>query len=506
MSGNQPPTPSTDKAIESREESARNLIKNSGAFIAGDAVGKLLSFLFSVYVIRQLGSSQYGLYTTALAYAGLFSIMADLGMTQFATREIARGRKTADGLFWNLIVIRFILSTFAIIIITASAAYLANYNKTMVMGIFIACMGFYFHALYGPISIILRANERIEYLSLLTTIGRVFTLGLGTYILLNNHSFYILIVSSYIWIPITFFLGFYFIRKLDLATFKPNLSPQTWYSLLKHSLPFAMITFTLLAARDLDTILLSLWKTEEEVGLYKAAYNLIFKLMFIRSAIIVSLTPQMSRHYGVSKERVTSTFNFFFKFLWTFSVPIAIGGMLLAEPIIDLLYTDEYAKSAIAFAILIWSVPLLNLSSLCGAVTTATDKEKEAVRVYGAAALLNLITNLMTIPYWGYIGAAVSTIFTEFVTLFFFYSILHKDFPLRNLNNLIFKPLLASILMGIVVFFLQNWFLIGTVIVGMVVYVVALLLFKPFSPNELKIINSLLVEPIRRKLGLGKVS
>ncbi len=494
------------KNLETTEEAARSLIKNSTAFLIGDTITKILSFIFNVYVVRQLGGERFGFYSTALAYTGIFSIIGDLGMTQYAIREIARGRQKIDNMFWDLVAIRLILSVVATIFTTASAAFVAGYDNSMVLGIFIACIGFFFHAFFGPIEIILRGHERIDYLSVLNTLTQASFILAGTVVLLSGYTFHSLIVASYIGVPFLTLLGVYFVKRLNLATLKIQINPQTWLPILKHSLPFALITFTLMAAQDLDTVLLSLWRSPEEVGWYKAAYNLIFKLLFIRNAIMPALMPQMSRYYGTSKERVGQTFNFAFKFLWAISLPIAIGTSIMAKPLTIFLYTEEFSQSAIALAILIWSVPLLNLSSLCGGMTTATDKENKAVRVYTLAAILNLTTNLIAIPIWGYVGSAVATVLTETITLVFFYRILHDEFPLKDLRNSLLKPLIAGGIMGGVVMMLQNLPLAIVVAIGMIVYTVILLALKPFTSGEQKIFGNLLLTMRNRISGKPNVS
>jgi len=506
-SEDQPTEPSAEShskpALESHEASALIAIKNSTAFLVGDMVIKILGFLFNIYVVRQLGDELLGMYATALSYAGIFSILGDLGMTQYASREIARGRRKVDDLFWDLVVIRLILAIFATAFIVSSAIFLVGYDTNMVIGIFLACIGFFFHAFFGPVLIILTGNERLEYLSILNTLIQLFFVTCGTLVLLFGYTFHILIIATYIGVPVAALIGMAFIRQLKLGQLNFQLHLKSWPAILKSSLPFGIITFTLLAAKDLDTVLLSILRSSEEVGWYRAAYDLTFKLLFIRSAILRPLFPQMARHYGTSQERVGQSFNFAFKLLWTLTLPIAIGTTILAEPIIDLLYGGKYPNSAIILAIIIWSFPLLSLSSLCGTVSTASDKEKKAVRVYTIAALLNLGSNIIAIPLWGYIGAAASTILTEAVTLIFFYRLVHTEFPLKNYKNVLFKPILAGIIMGIVVILMQDLLIIIPILVGAIVYGGVILALKPFSSGELKIINNVRLS-LQQKVGLGR--
>ncbi len=496
------PALSMEPVLESGQDAANILLRNSSFFLGADTIIKILSFIFNVYVVRQLGDERFGFYSAALAYAGIFSIIGDLGMTQYATREIARGRHKADDLFWNLVILRLILAVVATTLITLSAYYVAGYNLQMVFGIFLVCIGFFFYAFTGPVEIVLSGKERIDYISIMTIIGQLGFVVVGTLVLVSGISFHGLIVATYIAVPVATLFGIRYIKRLNLATLKFKITPGIWASILKHSLPFALITFTLVAATDLDTVLLSLWRSPHEVGWYKAAYNLVFKLLFIRGALLTTLTPQMSRYYGVSSDRVRKTFNASFKILWMFSLPIALATSVLARPIIAFLYTDEFVNSATVLAILIWALPLLNLSSLCGSVTTATDKEKKAAQVYTIAAIINLTTNLIAIPIYGYIGAAVATVITEAVALTLFYSVLHTEFPLTDLANTLIKPAIAAGVMAIAVFVFIHLPLFVLIVIGATVYGAVLLALKPFNELEIKILWSIFAT-VRSKLKWG---
>src|SRR5262245_12632052 len=208
------PTPvPTEPILESSHQAAKTLIRNSTFYLGADFFVKLLSFIFNVYVVRQLGDARFGFYTAALAYAGIFSIIGDLGMTQYAIREIARGRRTADDLFWNLVIIRLILSLIAIVMIVSSAYYLTDYPPAMVAGIFLVCIGFFFHAFLGPVSIILSGNERIDSTAVLGTLIQIVFVVAGTWILVGGYNFYSLIIASYLGVPIAATLGFLYVRQ-----------------------------------------------------------------------------------------------------------------------------------------------------------------------------------------------------------------------------------------------------------------------------------------------------
>ena len=491
--------------MESAQSAAKGLIKNTVFYLSSDAIITILSFIFNVYVVRTLGDERFGSYNIALSYAGIFSIIGDLGMTQYATREIARGRRKADELFWNIVIIRLILSLIATLFIVTSAYLIAGYSQTMIWGIFLVCLSYFLHAFFGPVVVILTGHERLDYGATLNTIVQMCFVTIGTLVLVAGLSFHALIIASYVGLPIATYIGYRYIKRLNLAAFdlKGRIQPGEWLSLIKYSIPFGVITFSIMATKDLDTVLLSLWATPEEVGWYKAAYNLSLRFLLVKTALIAALTPQMSRHFGFSKERVAQSFNISFKFLWATTLPLAIGISFVARPLILFLYTEEYAPSALVLAILMWSIPVLSLSSLCGGVTTATDKERQAVGVYILAALLNLGSNLVAIPIWGYLGATITTVITEVAALAMFYLVLHKDFPLKDVKNSIFKPIIAGVIMAIVLLLMTGYHMVFLALIGVATYSITLLLLNPFNETEKSIILGVWLL-IRQRLSMSK--
>lgn len=501
--------PASHPGLESSQSAAATLMRNTLYFLASSTAVSILSFIFNVFVVRRLGDERYGLYNTALAYASIFSIIGDLGMTQYVTREIARGRKTADEMFWNVVCVRLILSLVATAFITLSATFAAQYEPTMIWGIFLVCLSYFMFAFFGPMQVVLTAHERVDYSSTLNTVNQLFFVVVGTLVLITGISFHGLIVASYIGLPISTYIGIRYIRRLKLAQIKFHITPREWLPMLRHSLPFAVITFTIMAATDLDTVILSLNRPPDEVGWYKAAYNLTQRFLFIPMAVVTPLTPQMSRHFGLSKERVHQTFNSVIKFMAAASIPIGVGISVLARPIVLFLYDEPYLPSVPVLAILIWTIPLLSLSWICGSLTTASDKEKKAAWVYFGAFLLNLGTNLYAIPRYGYLGAAITTVATEAAALIMFYMVLHADFPITDVKNSLLKPVLAGLLMGVVIFLLKEWNLFVIVPLGAVVYITALLLLRPFNTQEWVIIKGFqerLVGRVRRLSGMARQS
>ena len=77
---------------------ALTVFRNSAIGLAAQLIIKVLSFAFSILIIRNLGASAFGQYSAVLAFGITFSILSDLGLSPYAVREIARLRDQPDGI------------------------------------------------------------------------------------------------------------------------------------------------------------------------------------------------------------------------------------------------------------------------------------------------------------------------------------------------------------------------------------------------------------------------
>jgi O-antigen/teichoic acid export membrane protein len=433
-----------------QREPGHIILKNTAFVTLGNVVLKVLTFLFNVYVVRKLGDDRFGQYSIVLAFVGLFQIFFELGMTQYVMREIAQDRSKTQYLFWNLVTLRLLLAALGIVGITLGAV-VVGYSAELVWGIFIYTCSFLLFAFLVPLTTVLTAYERLDYVTVLSILGRLVFIVLGAVFLFSGWGFISLIVAGFIGTPLEIGLAVWAIRRHRMATLSVHIDPRTWPRLIRASLPFGIISLTLTIAFSIDTVMLSMYQPERVVGWYNVAYNLVFSLMFFFSGFKEAIVPSLSRTYVNDPARVESWYHRSVKYIMLSSLPIAVGGMLVAFPLIRLLYTDEFLPSALALQILIWDVPVLMFTSFCGNMTTVISEERAAARIYTINAVANVILNLYAIPRFGLVGAALVTVVTDMIGALQFHFLLRRKLHLPDMRWVLIRVLIASALMGIVV-------------------------------------------------------
>ena len=450
-------------------ELGRTIFKNTLFVTLGSTALKVIHFVFGVFVVRSLGDSRFGQYSIVIAFAGLFQILAELGMSQYVMREIARDRSKTRMLMWNLATVRFLLALVAIVAITIAGGAV-GYSPEIVLGIFLYTCTFLLAAFYAPLEMVLTANERLDFVTGLSVLGQIVFVTLGAFFLISGLSYIWLIVASLLSFLPQIALGVYLVRRQHNSDLSFQIDPRFWPKLVRAGLPFGIITLTLTLAFSIDTVMLSMFYPDHVVGWYNTAYGLIFSLLFFFRGFKEAIVPSLSRAYVSNPAQVDRWYHRSVKFILLSSLPIAVGGMLVAFPLIRFLYTDEFLVSGLALQILIWDVPFLMFNGFCGNMTTIVGDEHAAARIYTINALANIILNLYAIPRFGLIGASLVTVVTDVIGTVQFHFLLRRKLHLPNMTSVLVRVLVASTLMGVAVSLaghLQLFILIG---LGAVVY------------------------------------
>lgn len=459
--------------------------------MGGNFALKLINFLFSVYVVRQLGDERFGQYSIVLSFVGLFQIFAELGMSQYVMREIARNRERTQSLILNLIGARMLLGLTAIGMIPL-AAQLYGYSNELVLGVLLYTCTFLLSAIQAPLLTLVTANERFDLASGMNVIGQLTFVILGSIFLLSGFSFLSLIIASLISIIPQIILGLW--GTIRNGYLKPPLAftPRTWPALMRAGLTFGMISLTLQIAFGIDTVMLSKFVPPEEVGWYNVAYNLIFSIMFLSKSFREAMVPSLSRVYISEPEEVQRWYYRMVKAVVMLSLPIAVGGMVIASPLILLLYKAEFTPSILALRILVWDVPFLMFNSFNGSLMTVIGSEREAAKIYFINAIANIVLNLLFIPLYGYIAAAVITVVTDLIGSLQFHQALRHKLKLPSIRLIIFKVGLAVAIMGFGVWMVRGLHLVFLIAIGVVLYGIMILLVRVLDEVEWNLIRKVL--------------
>ena len=469
---------------------ARRIAKNTVSLITAEVVSKALMFFFVVYIARILGDSEFGKISFAIAYTGIFSIIVNLGLDALFVREVSRDKDSAAKYFGGFLWIRAIAACLTFLLIVVSINMMGYPADTKIV---VYIMGAYviINSIIALYKSVFQSFEHMEYQGFLKVLDRVILVPLGLILLYFGYGIIHVsgayLVTGIITLAAGTILSFKRFVKPDLA-WNPSFMKES----ITTALPFIMTAVFALLYFNIDIVMLSIMKTDAVVGWYNAAYQIIAALLFIPGMFMSALYPVMSTYYKTSKETLILVYEKAYKYLVIAALPFGVGSMILADKFILLIYGEAFAQSANALKYLIWSGALLFPNYMFFGMLLAINKEKIRLWISAGAAGFNIILNFFLIPGLGHIGAAISTVITQFVMLILSYVYISRCLAKIDLVGLSVKPVVSALVMGLVVYSLREVNIALVVSAGAVVYGLSLLLLKTFTKDDRIIVDRIL--------------
>lgn len=470
----------------------QRISKNISILFVSQILTYIFSFFTLAYTARFFGVAGYGTLSFALAFTQIFSVLMDLGLNTFTIREVARKKSLAKDYIANISLIKIILGTITFFLIIIMAHILGYNLQTIEIVAFIALYTIFF-AFSQLFYAVFQANEKMEYPSLGNIISSILLL-IGVFAAI--HYGLNICQFSQIYAFTGAIILIYAVLTYSWRFNLPKIKFEwiVWKHLIKEAWPFAITGISINLYLYIDSIILSLFQGQEAVGFYNAAYRFILVLLFIPIIFNNALFPLMSRYFISSKESLNFTFDKLFKIMILIGFPIAIGVVIIGNKLILLIYGAQYLGALIPMQILIWSTLLIFARSPFERLLESSNKQLSVTKIFILGAIFNTILNIIFIPHFSYVGAAIITVLTDILVfgLLFFAVKKSKDIIIsKNTKISLIKILIASLMMGLVIDYLKflNVFLL--ISIGIIVYLVILSIMKIFDNNEISMIKSI---------------
>lgn len=462
---------------------AQRIIKNMGFMGVSQIVITFLGFILTIYLARYLGEAGFGEYNFALYFTALFIPLADLGISQFMIRELAREEGKFDKFIVNALLIKIPLAILTLIIIIL-VINLMGYptevkNLVLLFGIYMI-----FSSFVLTFRSIFQAFEKLEYTSILIIIEKALLIplillfiSLGMYLIGVSYAYIISIIF-------TFLIGAYLLMS-RIKKPKIEFDFEIWKLFLRKALPFGLNSLFTVSFIRVDTVILSYLQNDVAVGIYNAAYAPMLALTSAFANIVVySVYPIMSRYFISSRESLKKSTVLTCKYMVIFCFPIAVICFVIPGKFVNLFYGSQYSQAIVAFQILALFIPLRLVSSITGTLLTSINRQDMRSLGYLIGLLINIVINILIIPSLSYVGASIATVLSEVVVYILFIYMIHRYYGSLNLHKNFLKPFIASLIMGTILFFISGLNIFVLVILGFIIYFVLLIILKTFTDED----------------------
>jgi O-antigen/teichoic acid export membrane protein len=240
-----------------------------------------------------------------------------------------------------------------------------------------------------------------------------------------------------------FLLIFYYkyIESHTIFEWKPRF--KVMKSLLKDSWPLILSGIAIMIYMRIDQIMIGSMLSDQAVGIYSAAVKLSETWYFLPMIITASVFPAILNARKKSKELYLKRIQTLYDAFTWFTISVALVVTLLSPFIINLLYGSAFAEAATVLSIHIWAGVFVFWGVASSQYLVAENLTKISFYRTLAGGIINIILNIVLIPIYGIIGAAVATVISygsPVIFLLFFSktrSILRQIFKSFNIIRVI---------------------------------------------------------------------
>lgn len=384
---------------------------NISVLVGADVVAKLLPLLTFPFITRVLGPEMYGKYGFAMGVAGFFMLLASPGFTTFGIRAVAQRPGEEKRLASKITGLRLLFSFVAFLALGGYTLAWAPQDTEARLLILVASLVIIPNAV--NLDWLLTGASKIVPVAVSNIISQLVYTAAVFLLLWSAKMAWVVPIAAFAGAVVGLLISYYYVwRRFGLAW--PSASVRDFREIVPPSLLLGFASLMSMTYDKIDAIILGYFRPMEEVGVYTATYRLMWMVMSFLPILSTVFFPLIAKAVGKDPKVGKQESELYLKFLFLAALPLIAGGILLAEPLATFVIGKEYAGSGLLFSLLLPNVLLGGLAIYyAGMRLVALNRNREYVIAVSAGALLNVGLNLIVIPVWGSIGAALTTCLSQ---------------------------------------------------------------------------------------------
>lgn len=395
--------------ISLRRRVFQNSVLNLLASISQRA-GQALVFIL---IARFLSDQEAGAYNLANSYTSILLAFSLWGLDQILIREVAKREETASRYLSGFLLLRLALSLLLWAVL-ALIMPLLPYNaqsKQLILIMALSIVPTSIANLYQSVWIAFEDVRAISaimlFFSLLRVAGGAILLFLGQPILWIGVLFFAVSLAELaanVWLTYGARLG----RLVTFGGWRPD--PRFWVESLRTATPLIIVSLVLIVEYQFDVVILSFFRPEAQVGVYSKASMLLTLLLFLTRSYQLAIFPVISRAYENSRESLQRVYGRSLTFLVGGAVVIVALVMVLAEPVMQLLYGPGNEQAAAIWRILVWAFLISAFNVPNSRIIIAANRQKVIAYFAIMSMTGNVLLSLWLVPRFGGMGSAVARV------------------------------------------------------------------------------------------------
>lgn len=460
----------------------KNIFWNS-VRVGSNLVFPLVTF---PYVSRVLGPETIGLFNYVTAIAAYFTLFASLGFPIYGVREIANVKDDPKQfeIIVNAIFTANTIATFLIYIVYSFVSLLIggeNLVLYFILGLSVLMSCISFDWFYQGI-------EDFKYITVRSLIIKAISIA-GLFVFVHDKSD----LLTYAALSIIGTCGNNILNLIRINKYvKLRFSLDDCWKHTRGASILFLGTIVVSLYTNLNSIMVGALGTMEAVGFFTTGNKVVSLVMTIITAVTSTIIPRMSYLMGNGKEEEAvllqkKTINI----LNYTTLPMMVGLVILAKPIILAFSGEEFLPAVIVLQILSFLLVVVPWSSFLGLqILYPVRKEKYGNYAVMTGTMVNLILNFFLIPEFAYVGVAISIVCAETAIALIHYIFAMKYMTLKIRDFIPVKSIISTLIMALVLYLCTIYsdrpiYVVLWGMVGLLVYTTTLLLIRDKFIDEI---------------------
>lgn len=387
----------------------RGIIENTGWLFALRALRLAFALFVGIWLARYLGPSRFGHFNYALAFVALFGPLARLGLESIVVRDIVRFPESRGEILGTTFTLR-LAAGFACFALAVAVVHFARPGDALTRSLVsIISIGMVFQA-FDNIDVWFQSQVQSKY--------AVYAKGVA--LALANLAKMLLILAeaplvAFAWVAV----GEVVVGSIGLVVVyggkghrmaEWSMGVTRAKGLLQQSWPMALSGALAVIYLRIDQVMLGQMAGQVEVGVYSTAVRISEIWYFIPVAISASVLPALVHSRELGRRIYESRLQNLYDFLVAVSLLVSILLTFFGRTLVTFLFGEAYSRGGLILAVHIWAGLFVFMKEALGKSLIIEGKTKFLFISNGFGALANVALNLVLIPAYGGMGAAVATV------------------------------------------------------------------------------------------------
>lgn len=421
-------------AIRSSPLSKAKALKAISLLWLGSLLAATCAFFTQVLLARSLGPQAYGVFSSVLSMAGLLVSFAGFGVAQYWLKEF--GKEGWGAIRFIRLSLRIIFTnTLLVIFLILLWAILGPHSRIVELVLLTMTLHVVGQVVIELVMSKLQLEERYISLTFWQLMPHVFRLLLVVIALAwmgENFSVHdVAYIFAFVAVGLIFIglktllnlaYGILDLKGHSVLSSASSTNLPTIKGILNDAWPFGLAGVFHLIYFQSDIILVKYITGDEAAGYYNVAFTVMVGVLLLPGIVYQKfLLPKMHRWAHHDRELFYKVYSQGNIVMLALGIIAMVLIWLFAPLIITIMFGASYSESIKLLMVLALSAPIFFVASSVGAILVTQEHMRTKVKLMGIVALINIGLNLVLIPFYGAVGAAVATVVSNMLLLFMYY-------------------------------------------------------------------------------------